>query len=57
MKFKSSQGNYNALEQDKMLKEHETHAMLNVISFFFIRLLPFQACQGVHGAVRVQPQT
>lgn len=33
MKFKSSQGNYNALEQDKMLKKHETHAMLNVIFF------------------------
>lgn len=36
MKFKSSQGNYNALEQDKMLKEHETHAMLNVIFILFI---------------------
>lgn len=38
MKFKSSQGNYNALEQDKMLKEHETHAMLNVIFILFIFL-------------------
>lgn len=41
MKFKSSQGNYNALEQDKMLKEHETHAMLNVISFFFYKTASF----------------
>lgn len=37
-----------------MLKEHETHAMLNVI--FFLRPFPFRACQGIHCAVRAQPQ-